>query len=329
MLARGADDGLKAAAAKDLAGATTPEQQVDSGDDWWGLAQARPARPDEEKEAMLLRAGVRYQQALASLGGGLAKIKAERRLKEIADLVPASALTAPAVGVSPAATSKPDAAQAEGVLPLVCEEVATGWTAPKILVSGGIAILPPPRDGRRAAQGVLVPAPQDWESRGTAWTCRYSRTAIGYGGIQFIHPYQKGHVLVTVGEEGVGATSLGRWPGYRPGRESVVLARGAKSGGTLQFEPDVVYQFTSSVSRDGNLSFHVDGKLIGTTMVWAAAPLAFEPDFKGQDLPLVLPTGMGGIIAAPNDGGRNRAQEVRFGVLPESKGPSRRKPSRH
>jgi hypothetical protein len=82
ILALGTDAALKALAAKDLAGVSGADAQVVLGDSWWDVG---------EKETGLERDRVRehatdwYDQALPSLEG-LAKVKVEKRLKEVATL---------------------------------------------------------------------------------------------------------------------------------------------------------------------------------------------------------------------------------------------------
>ena len=46
-----------------------------------------------------------------------------------------------------------------------------------------------------------------------------------------------------------------------------------------------------------------------------AAPLQFTPDSQGENLPLTLRPGLGGVIIGPRDGGLNRAADITFGLL--------------
>jgi hypothetical protein len=46
-----------------------------------------------------------------------------------------------------------------------------------------------------------------------------------------------------------------------------------------------------------------------------AAPLQLTPDFQGENLPMTLRPGMGGVIIGPRDGGLNRATDITFGLL--------------
>jgi len=79
MLALGSDARLKALAEKEIAGATSAEEEVTLGDGWWELAQAEEGNA---RKSMMLRAGSWYQAARAEISG-LVQVKIDRRLEEI------------------------------------------------------------------------------------------------------------------------------------------------------------------------------------------------------------------------------------------------------
>ncbi|HEY0009066.1 MAG TPA: PDZ domain-containing protein [Tepidisphaeraceae bacterium] len=85
MLALGSDVVLKALAAKELAAEASPEEQLKVADGWWDIA---------EKESAIAKTQIRshaargYQKNVANLAG-LAKAKAEKRIKEAGPLVAA------------------------------------------------------------------------------------------------------------------------------------------------------------------------------------------------------------------------------------------------
>jgi len=85
-LAKGADRQLATVAAGDMA-AETPEAMVLAADGWWTVAEAMDDGAD--KTAFLLRAGALYEKAFPSLGAGLIKVKAQKRIEAIAKLHPA------------------------------------------------------------------------------------------------------------------------------------------------------------------------------------------------------------------------------------------------
>jgi len=83
-LAKGSDAALTAVARRELnAPPTGPKDQEALADAWWDLAERREGA---EKEALLLRAGTWYQQAAKEVGGGLARVKLDKRLAEIAKI---------------------------------------------------------------------------------------------------------------------------------------------------------------------------------------------------------------------------------------------------
>jgi formylglycine-generating enzyme required for sulfatase activity len=83
MLALGSDAALKAAAIKDLRGATKAEEQAAIGDAWWDLAETKQG---EERDMLRLRAGFWYRQAGPKLAEGLVGLKIKQRLADIGKL---------------------------------------------------------------------------------------------------------------------------------------------------------------------------------------------------------------------------------------------------
>ena len=81
MLARGGDPQLKILAEQDMADPTSPEARVSLADGWWSLAAKHNGIVKDRLQA---RAGHWYRLALAELKG-LKKVKAQKRLKALAD----------------------------------------------------------------------------------------------------------------------------------------------------------------------------------------------------------------------------------------------------
>lgn len=99
FLARGSDTELKTLAARELnARPSQPEQQVQLGDAWWTLAEAREG---DERDAILRRAGMWYRQAVGGLTG-LSKARVEKRL----ETVPAAETVASGAKAEPKAAPK-------------------------------------------------------------------------------------------------------------------------------------------------------------------------------------------------------------------------------
>jgi len=83
MLVLGSDEALRAAAIKDLRGATKAEEQAAIGDAWWDLAETKQG---QERDMLRLRAGFWYRQAGPKLAEGLVGLKIKQRLADIGKL---------------------------------------------------------------------------------------------------------------------------------------------------------------------------------------------------------------------------------------------------
>ena len=83
LLAGGSDQILKQLSAKDLAGASTPEMNLELADGWWDFAQRQTGIA---RTNVLIRAGHWYAQASRLMEKGLARAKAEKRLGEVSQL---------------------------------------------------------------------------------------------------------------------------------------------------------------------------------------------------------------------------------------------------
>jgi formylglycine-generating enzyme required for sulfatase activity len=87
MLAKGADETLKALAQRDAKADATSEpptaDQLSLADAWWDLAQQAGSK---EKEGMLLRAGYWYQRAAGEVDSDALRLKIEKRLAGITKL---------------------------------------------------------------------------------------------------------------------------------------------------------------------------------------------------------------------------------------------------
>jgi len=79
MLALGSDVGLKALAAKELAGVSGTGGQVALGDAWWDVGETEKGM---ERDRIREHGARWYDEAISSLGG-LARAKAEKRLKDV------------------------------------------------------------------------------------------------------------------------------------------------------------------------------------------------------------------------------------------------------
>jgi hypothetical protein len=89
LLAKGSDEALAKLAAQDAAHPSGFEEQVKLADAWNAAAESGDAK---EKPKVLMRAEKWYQTALPNLPAGLTKAKVEKRLEELASLLPRSSV---------------------------------------------------------------------------------------------------------------------------------------------------------------------------------------------------------------------------------------------
>jgi hypothetical protein len=160
-------------------------------------------------------------------------------------------------------------------------------------------------------------AASGWERRGTAWACTYRRSESAEG-VQFIHPFGTGHVVVTVSRNGLHVASPGAWTSrsYNPLQQtSLPLAQANNFAQVLNIEGEPPRGLVSILAPDGRYQFFLDGQLLAWSVVPFAVPMQLTPDFKGEGLPMTLPPGMGGVIIGPRDSGVNQATNITFGLL--------------
>lgn len=211
----------------------------------------------------------------------------------------------PAVAVAPRIDATPVCAKLEAKKP------------PEGLAAGAIPFSAPRGEGRSGANGVLIEAAAGWDRRGTAWACTYRRTESAEG-VHFIHPLGAGHVLVTITRNGLHVASPGPWPSraYQPLQQtSLPLVTANNFAKMLDIEGDAPRTLVSILAPDGRFQFFLDGQPLAGGVVPFAAPLQLTPDFQGENLPMTLRPGMGGVIIGPRDGGLNRATDLTFGIL--------------
>ena len=82
-LAKGSDHELRQLAERDLASPSEPAVQVELADDWWTLGRRGQG---DNRDLLLLRAGFWYDLAHGNLSSGLERLKAEKRLEELAEV---------------------------------------------------------------------------------------------------------------------------------------------------------------------------------------------------------------------------------------------------
>jgi len=222
--------------------------------------------------------------------------------------------TAASIAVAPA--TAPDTSG----ISLICEKLESK-RAPTALNAQAVAFNAPPGDGRRGANGFLIAAPAGWETKGTVWSCEFARDGHSRG-ILFIHPYQAGHVVVTVGPTGFHIGSPGEWPKsrtYGPGYKGFPLQKSADFAEVFKLE-DQSHRLTSKLAANGSYEFLLDGKVVATTQVTSVLPMKFNAStkFTKQSVTEVA-KGTGGVIIGPTDKGSARASQLRFGTIRAAK----------
>lgn len=250
--------------------------------------------------------------------------------------------------------------RAESVL--VCsrldaKQMPSGLKVPALVFTG------PAGDGRRGSAGFVVRlqdiaassgAKHAKRSRavedGTRWDFLFQRAPSGFH-FQIIHPFQRGHVLVSLAQ-GVTIHRGGSWSkigwGNPAGSDNVKLTPAGKEITEHWLAADEQHRIVSQLTDQGEYQLSIGGVLICRHQIKAATPLVLESGkeavwggsswdrtpFAGRDLrlPLVktkfpasgfeptLQPGTAGLILAPMDGSgpTQNFQQVKLTLLPSS-----------
>jgi formylglycine-generating enzyme required for sulfatase activity len=122
-LAQGEDPAIRQLAAKELQLPLDEAlDQIRLADAWWDVAQLAQG---QAHEALLLRASYWYQQALPDLPDGLVKTRAQRRMEELAQLVPLVPATPKLLTLAPTDAERAKAYQTRWASHLGLPEVET------------------------------------------------------------------------------------------------------------------------------------------------------------------------------------------------------------
>lgn len=320
MLALGNDPQLRELAIAELGGPGNLDARIELADQWWAWADTQQGRAAESGR---LRAAQHYRDVLQQTSG-LTRMRLERRVQKVQGQLTALAATSePATRAEPVEGDRlrRDAArileQAVDGLQPVCDLLWAGGAARHIDARAAAEPFQcPPDDGRSGANGLLLHAPRGWGGRGTVWSCRYQRKESA-GGIQFIHPFHEGHVVVTISDQHLTVTSPGAWDriGYgNPSGTSFPVHPVAGRQQPLRLTGGQPRRLTSILTKDGLYYFFLDDRLFAQGRVAYARPLKFSPDFTGLDHRRPLSSGRAGIVIGPvEQHGINRADQVRFG----------------
>ncbi|HEX4132145.1 MAG TPA: protein kinase, partial [Pirellulales bacterium] len=206
--------------------------------------------------------------------------------------------------------SPPPASSPPKVLPpdLVCDLLQANRDPQGLHATDAITFTGPDGDGRRGSRGILLPAPPSWTRTGTQWTFSYLGAKAPCG-FQVVHPWQKGHVLVSMRGR-LRITPGGPWamPGWTVKGAGVPYEKTKYFGDELPLKDDVEHSVISQLDAKGQYRMWYDGHLVATAVITEAQPLTLEITDKrsktltGEGLPEVFPPGRAAVIIAPVDG---------------------------
>jgi hypothetical protein len=200
---------------------------------------------------------------------------------------------------------------------MVCRALAAKRD-PVDLVIGSIAFTAPPGDGRRGANGFLIPSDASWQERGTEWNFlhRFGRSSQS---MQVIHPWGDGHVLVTLQNHALHVSQNGDWSqvGWTPGGDGIPLQTEPAHDEIIPLVQGDEYSVSSRLGPEGNYSVSLNNRLVATATITDAEPLSLGiPEFEGVGLPEVLLPGQAGVIMGPIDTGSNHARYIVLSPAP-------------
>jgi len=175
----------------------------------------------------------------------------------------------------------------------------------------------PSGDGRRGSAGFVVQSQNLVKGAGTRWRFVFQRDSSGYG-FQVIHPFESGHILVTV-HSGVTIHRGGSWGDIGWGNpatsDKVVLPAAVNT--IFPLKTNVPHRIVSELLDNGDYQLLINETLIFRHTIEAAKPLSLdvppkEPvwggsgwdrtPFAGKEFIPQLKTGQAGLIVGPMDG---------------------------
>jgi hypothetical protein len=334
-LAAGADSLLKAAAKADLAAsADAAASPISVGDAWWDAAEKSTSA--FEQAALRGRAAEWYRKALAAgNAAGLIRTRIEKRLETLTPPAVAtnSKTTVAPIGKSPAEVRPPEPGPAgQAAVPAAQSQTGVevaqklrGNQKPAGVAAGIITFTAPHGNGRRGANGVLLKVADDWQRDGTTWRLHYQRSGSAYG-LQIIHPWRNGQVVVAIQKDGIRVHAGGAWSAIGYGGKGGLAVK--DSPGLAQLLPidgDRDRELVSRLDARGNYALYIDGQLAVLCTVTNAEPLDLqikagakvprastrdELKFTGEGLPTRLEPGQAMIIVEPLDSGANVASNI-------------------
>lgn len=185
----------------------------------------------------------------------------------------------------------------------------------------------PRGDGRGGAKGVLVCGGPEWAKLGSRWSFTYARGGSAFG-LQIIHPFQNGQVIVHLKREGVGISGPRAWTeaGYGGGDRAALRPTEAFKK-LFPLAEDKPYRVVSTLLPDGAYEMKVEDEAVVSGQVRAAQPLSFEIkegqqfpgasgwgklEFQGAGFITEWRRGFCGVVVEPLDDGQNTVSGLRF-----------------
>ncbi|MDA7667633.1 PA14 domain-containing protein [bacterium] len=194
-----------------------------------------------------------------------------------------------------------------------------------------VPFVPPWGDGRSRRNGIILAANPQFQELGSVWEFDYLTRDPG---IQLIHPFADGHVVVTIQRNSIGLSSPEKWTeiGYGNGDSSSVT-RLDEFESVFPIVDGQRYKIKSVLTPNGEFFLFMDDKLVAVGTSPPAHQIDFRIDadngfpggsgwnrepFTGDGFPEIWPTGAAGIIVEPVDNSTNSASNIIFspGPLP-------------
>ncbi len=234
----------------------------------------------------------------------------------------ASAPTSPAATTSAAsptfgaATTSSAAPSADPAL--VCS-LLQAKKKPTGLVPQAIAFDGAPGDGRRGANGFVIAAPPEWQSRGTMWQFDYQWSGTAHGVI-VVHPLGAGHFRIVLGKDKAQGVPGGPWGLDGPyvysarTRSHFELTLTDAAAQFFRLAESTKYSVVSRCDAAGNYELLLNGTLVATGKIPESLPMGMNPPHTDPNCPATLAVGQAAFIIGPMDQGTNDASNIRLTV---------------
>ena len=155
-------------------------------------------------------------------------------------------------------------------LEIVCRRLEAKGK-PRALFPGAVPFTGPKGDGRSGANGFLISVYERRKTQGSRLSGFFKRRGSARG-VQIVHPFKSGHLVVTVWKEFANITNDGIWHGYG-GRDSSALQKTKKFADVFPLEEGREYRLTSQLKSDGRYRLLINGIGVASARISDALPL--------------------------------------------------------